>query len=454
MSSSRKWCRLSQALAALLSVAVTAAAQAQNRTRNIELPEGGTILYGAVDGARSLGAAMSTVLRSVHENCRDRPKVGKIFRVRGSDSVATFFTVVNHPRGDKQVAGLLLASPSGAGGFEAAPISDEAARFRSTVNPMLNRLFSEWHPGGGAAAPKSAAPGRPVALPGMHRVVLADGSASLAIPDGWTFQGAGGTMGATGPRYETLTLNMWKQASNPTYGGAGANRGQIIYPFNADPVRGFPDILRQFWRLNGENIDLRVARVEPVPGPPSQRCVHGNGHMLIGRQGGADDEMPEMEALVCMSAPRSYGGYAVSISMSSIPPPVTDEQRATVAAIFSSLQVDERRVAVIAGQIAAPAIGAIRRIGQEAAARYAASDRANDAQHRAWENQQDAQGRRSQAFSNYLLDQTVLQDNNMDGHGTVGHGTAWNSTADALVRADPNRFEIVNAPGFWRGIDY
>jgi hypothetical protein len=40
------------------------------------------------------------------------------------------------------------------------------------------------------------------------------------------------------------------------------------------------------------------------------------------------------------------------------------------------------------------------------------------------------------------------------GTGTIGHGTVWNSTADALVKADPNRYEIVNAPNFWKGWDY
>ena len=31
---------------------------------------------------------------------------------------------------------------------------------------------------------------------------------------------------------------------------------------------------------------------------------------------------------------------------------------------------------------------------------------------------------------------------------------AWNYAADALVKADPNRFEYVNTPSYWRGTDY
>jgi hypothetical protein len=53
-----------------------------------------------------------------------------------------------------------------------------------------------------------------------------------------------------------------------------------------------------------------------------------------------------------------------------------------------------------------------------------------------------------------LLDQTVVQDNNMYGNGTVGHGTVSNSYADALVKVDPNRFEYVDAPNYLLGVDY
>jgi hypothetical protein len=96
----------------------------------------------------------------------------------------------------------------------------------------------------------------------------------------------------------------------------------------------------------------------------------------------------------------------------------------------------------------------IRNIGAQATARYNATQAANDAQQADWNANQDVQARNNQEFSNYLLDQTVVQDNNMYNNGTVGHGTAWNSTADALVKADPDRFEYVEKPNFWQGTDY
>jgi endo-beta-N-acetylglucosaminidase D len=75
-------------------------------------------------------------------------------------------------------------------------------------------------------------------------------------------------------------------------------------------------------------------------------------------------------------------------------------------------------------------------------------------QNQSFEYHEDSISRNGQGFSNYLLDQTVVQDNNMYNNGTIGHGTVWNSTADALVKANPNRYEIVDTPNYWRGIDY
>jgi hypothetical protein len=156
----------------------------------IEMPHGaGTIVYGPVANATTPAAAMGKVLRTVHQSCQDRPQVGKVFRVRNSDSFAVFFTVVNHPQGDKHVAGLLIASAAGSGGVEAALVSDEASRFGNSVNPMLTRLFGVWHPGGAAAAtPARNAPAAtrhsgPAAK--LHTVTTSDNSASIGIPDGW-----------------------------------------------------------------------------------------------------------------------------------------------------------------------------------------------------------------------------------------------------------------------------
>jgi hypothetical protein len=437
---------------------------AQSPMRTIDNPQGGKIVYGVVDGATSSAAAMSTVLRSVHNSCGEKPQVGKVFRVRGTNSDAVFFTVVNHPQGDKHVAGLLIAAPSGPNRMEAALVSDEATRFGSTVNPMLNRLFSEWHPGGGGQDSGPATGGRSAPPQPLHRVSNQDGSASLAIPSGWIVRGNGGTTLVIEPHYNAMVnINLVRGATNPSryqpYGKATGMGAKMVYPSNVDPVKGFPGLIKEFYRVNNQGIDFRVAHIEQVAGPPGQRCVHASGHGLILDAGQAQQNRPEkalweMEMLMCTTAPNGNGDYTVALTISDIDPRFADKERATVWAIFSSYQVNEAVIMQQAGAIAKPAIDAIHQIGARATARMNAVQRANDAQHADYYARQDANSRNIQGFSNYLLDQTVIQDNNVRGTGTIGHGTVWNSTADALAKAYPNRYEIVNAPNFWKGWDY
>ena len=462
----RKYKQLSVSLVILLFFFGCSASVslAQSPLKTIDHPQGGKIVYGVVDGATSSAAAMSTVLRIVHNNCGEKPQVGKVFRVRGTNSDAVFFTVVNHPQGNKQVAGLLIASPSGPNQMEAALVSDDATRFGSTVNPMLNRLFSEWHPGGGGQASGPATGGRLAPPEPLHRVVNQDGSASLAIPSGWKVQGGGGTTLVLEPHYNVIiNINLVRGATNPSYnqpyGTATGMGAKMVYPSNVDPVKGFPGLFREFWRVNNQRIDYRIAHAEQVAGPPGQRCVHAIGHGMFLPAGQAQPNIQEkdyfeMETLMCTSAPDGMGNYVVTLSITEIDPKFADKWRATVGAILSSYEVNQAVVARQANAIAAPAIDAIHRIGAAATARMKAVERANDAQHADYYARQDANARTVQGFSNYLLDQTVIQDNNVRGTGTIGHGTVWNSTADALVKANPNRYEIVNAPNFWKGWDY
>jgi hypothetical protein len=99
--------------------------------------------------------------------------------------------------------------------------------------------------------------------------------------------------------------------------------------------------------------------------------------------------------------------------------------------------------------IAAPGIAAIHEIGRRAAQQAADIHAREDFHRQSVEQRWDSQDKRNQAFSNYLLDQTVIQDNQNNAQGTL-----WNQDADALVRSNPQRYESVNAPNYWKGIDY
>lgn len=443
---------------------------------------------------------MGAMLRAVHNQCGEKPQVGKIFQVRGTDSVAVYFTVVKRTQGNKPVAGLLIATQAAPNHVEAALVSDDASRFGSTVNPMLRQLFSVWHPGGAtanASAPpaKNSAPapasvaatgGHSAAVPRLHKVTLPDNTASVSIPDGWKFNtkvSGGGTIVLEGPHGggEGIVLNTAYSGQDPTnpgfqrarQGGFRPPPNVVFHPHNGDLVKAFPDLYLRLGRSIGWHpTDLQIDRSETMPSPQSERCVHATGHVNNFGSG-----MMELNEMLCtVGFDPNTGQYRFTAFFSLLPNAVADQDRATAAAIMSSFKWDEALVRARSDAEMAPIlatmrkswqaqqdallrhnqqiVGQINQIGANATARYNATQAANDAQHAAWSQGQEDNSRNIQGFSNYLLDQTVIQDNNMYGNGTVGHGTAWNSTADTLVKANPNRFEIVESPNYWQGVDY
>jgi hypothetical protein len=171
---------------------------------------------------------------------------------------------------------------------------------------------------------------------------------------------------------------------------------------------------------------------------------------------------------VCQSPPTQWGAYTITRNFNIMTDAQSEREQGTVMAMFLSVKVNQQVMNQQMQQKLAQkqqsdqqwlAFGQqqsdrIRAEGQEAQENFADRQAANDAQHDEWNASQEMNARNNQEFHNYLLDQTVVQDNNMYGNGTTGHGTLWNTTADALVKADPNRFEYVEKPNFWEGTDF
>ncbi len=324
-------------------------ALAQGGLKTIDAPEGGTIVYGQVEGAATKAQAMGTVLRAVHNQCGERPKVGRLFNASGTNSVAVFFTVARHPPGQKPipVAGMVIASESTRGHIEAALVTDSAERFGSTVNPMLTRLFSVWNPGGVGPSeyPKSSSL---VAGPApLRTVVLADRSASVGVPDGWRLdpRSAYGTLGVIGPNGESAKLNMARIAVDPNDPGLRRlqqsgirtdTSGKIVYPWSSNLVQAFPNLFQQFWALNNVRLtssNYRLTELEPVAMPGGQQGVHAMGYVDLNGKG-----MQEMNVLLFTSS-RMQGTYLVSIFITLLPKEVADRQRATMGAVLASFTV-------------------------------------------------------------------------------------------------------------------
>jgi hypothetical protein len=453
--------------------------RAQTPLTQIHGQQGGTIIYGQVKGATTPAAAMAHILSTMQNNCGEKPQVGKVFRVKGSHSDAVFFTVTNHNQGNQPVAGMLIAAPTGSQTVEAGLVSDSAARFGTTVNPLLSQLFGVWHPGGGAATAGSGATqrgaGGGVSLPPMRQVTSPDSTATVDLPDGWSLdpQGSKGGSGLVrGPEGETLDLNWYLLVQDPRsqdfqrqmrMGIKPLPNIHLFVPYNPDLTKAYPDICQRLQAAAGlGSAPLKMDSIKPVEGTQG-KCVDATGQVNLAGKGAK-----EFRELMCGTPPYQNGVYEYQRSFYWLPLGATDRQRAICDAILASFHVDQQRV----DAQAAPYIKmlndhthALMAMTQQqiaysqqrtnaTLARAQAEGIAHDQQNAQWRQGEDDISRRGQGFSNYILDQTVVQNNNVAGTGMVGHATLWNTTADALVKSDPNKYEYVPEQNYWRGTDY
>jgi hypothetical protein len=480
---------------AVLTGGAMRGATAQPALQAIDLAQGGHIAYGKVAGANTQGAVLTAMLRMIHQSCGDKPQIGQVFKMRGTDSVGVFYTVVNRHAGNVELAGLIIAAASGPQEVQAGLVSDRADRFGQSINPMLTKLLAVWHPGGATtgaglaprgqaateAAPggRSAAGGAKAATVGrMHEVVAADHSASMSLPEGWTLdaRSGGGMMIATGPNGEQVGLNLTRFGVDPTspqqqrLWGRKLQTGipgQIVYKFRGDLAQAFPEIFA-LWRRSGgvPPAPLRVEHIDAAPAPQGEHCVHAKGQIDPDGQG-----MRAMNTLMCITDTNSYGTFSVMLNHSVLPNALAEPEHDTIAAMVASFKLDlavlkQQADAANAQAVAGTqqAIARIHEIGRQATARYNATEAANDAQHArywaqqdsnaaqhsAWNATQEDHERYGQGFSNYLLDQTVIRDvQDPDTHATV-----WNRTAEAWKRAYPDRIEEVPTAQYIKGEDF
>ncbi|MGO9319153.1 MAG: hypothetical protein ACLPXT_08485 [Terracidiphilus sp.] len=455
--------------------------------------QGGKISYGTVAGATTQPAAMSKILTSLQNTCGEKPQIGRVFQFKGTKTVGVFFTVTDHSKGNKRLAGLVMSAASGPRQVEAALLSDDAQRFSKTANPMLQQLLSVWHPGGqlvasgSSAGAQSASAGNEHSGPAtrLHTVTASDNSASIGIPDGWQLDphSASGSMIVRGPNGEQVIWGAMMSAVDPynpqqvqaVRAGIYRSGGTILYPYHQDLTKAYPDLVQAWRRANNRPpAKLQVDKIEQMQG--AGNCVHVKGHIDLDGQG-----MKSLNEMMCMSPLTQWGAYSISRNTGVMTDAQAEQEHNTLIAMAQSLNINQQVMNQQMQQKLAQkqandqairqnaqiAVQNIQNIGAQATARYNATQAANDAQHAGywaqqqsnaaqhaeWNEGQINNARNGQGFSNYILDQTVIQGNDYDGTA-VGHATVWNNTAEALVKLDPNRFEIVDTPNYWEGTDF
>jgi len=426
-------------------------------------PQGGNIVYGTVDGANTPPAAMGSILKNLHAQYGDRPQVGRVFRVHGTESDAVFFTLTRHSPSTLKIAGMLLVS-SAPGHIEAALLSDDASRFGTSINPMLQALFETWKPGGKSLMASTSAASRPNAAPAapLHPYRLQDNSAMAMLPEGWRVapQSGGGTILAQGPHGETVTLGfpyLAYNSNNPrtaqmrsfamSAAGRNTSYAKTLYaPYGADLGRTFMDLNSQARRVGSPAVvPVQVEQSQPVRSSGATHCSILSGHSSAS----AGQPALQFEGTFCQSQQDPSGAFMNLANLAFVPAAQEASEHATLLAVLGSFQVNQSIVNAQAAALAKPTIDAIHQIGRDVDARIAASDQQMAERRSSFEQHNDAMDRTSQGFSNYILDKSVVLDNNYNAHGTM-----WNNEAEALVKSDPKRFEYVETPGYWKGIDY
>ncbi|HWZ62398.1 MAG TPA: hypothetical protein VNX02_05205 [Steroidobacteraceae bacterium] len=453
--------------AVLFAWCLSAGAQSSNGVTVIDNPGGGSVAYAQMPAQHTLQGAMGKVLQYVHTRFGARPVITHVMRGADGSSLAVIFTVKSARADSQEVAGLALVAVSPSAPAKGAVLSDQADRFRSTVGPMLKRLQAGAGlaaTGGSAAggagsaptstpasteatapalAPSLAAPAAAVSSPpggaagaaatpaaALHQTPFPDGSGSIGLPDGWAITGAhAGEVIAKGPSGAGLHFDWPIPALDPNDPRSRASRrggaaGPIAIPHGTDAANAFKSAIAQLYQKRG--------KAPPTIDIVDTKRLSPQESLLVANIGAIDGQGPTRSAVDIGIGPLdSLGGYTIFLYTISFPQSVAEQSQATVTAIFHSYKVNQdvavaqsRADAQKVQQFTESTVGDMRR-------------------------RQDAQDRQFQAFDNNLLDRTVIRDTDLNGHGTVS-----NDLADALVAANPNRFQEVPPSEYVKGIDY
>jgi hypothetical protein len=457
-------------------------ARTKTSLKSIDTPQGGKIVFGKMDGAASQKDALVSGLRDLHKKAGEKPQVGRAFRLRNTDSIAVFFTVVDHSKENKPVAGLLIAASTGPKQVETALVSDDASRFGKSANPMLQMLSEAWHPSGLKASidptwcghssravlpargstpretdelaaaklwaaelavlPQAAAQSGPTFK--LHAARSSDGTASVGLPDSWKLRpdSGSGTIIFNGPNGESAVLNQTYLAIDPaspelqlyTKNAGRENISRFVYPASTNIAKAFPDLVQLIRHQNGlDPTDLVIDRADELPSPQGNRCVHVLGQVNPDGKG-----MQEMNTILCATEP-VHGKYSILLFHTLLPLAVAGQERATMGAVLASFRVhamEHQRPDVVTPGYEAHLFAKQQEMGFygaiEQSFQFARSFNALEGCHPS-----DPWG-----YNSYQLSSATLQEIEK-----IVQGTAWSAAADALIQADPNRFQFADNLG-------
>ncbi len=266
--------------------------------------------------------------------------------------------------------------------------------------------------------------------------IFPDGSGSMGLPPGWTVISAQlGDVIAQGPNGEKLRFGLVVPVVDPTspqagalMAGGGAPGNFIAVPYSADAatlfVQGSEQVAQKFG-LPSPTITIQSTRNLPANFGGKNLAVYGQVDAHDGR--GAQAMVTQM----IVTPPQALGAYQVTVFEITAPPQVMANDTATITEIYTNYNRNT--------QFVMAAVNA--QIEQSEMREQQILDAARQ--------ESDQTEKSTAAFSNILLDQTVMRNTQTGEHFTVS-----NQRADWLTRHNGYLFEEVPESDYIRGIDY
>jgi hypothetical protein len=436
--------RLGLALGLIWFASTPFATGAADSLKVIDNPGGGQVVYGPVDQSTPQ-TAMAAVLHKVHMQFGQSPVVGKVFQSHDANNFGAFFTVVAKSQNDKKIAGLAIVSLASGTRPAAAVLYDDSSRFAKTEPALLRALTDAWKSASTSmAATGSANTGT---VPPLTPTPFPDGSGAVSLPSGWRIPfSSHGAAKIVGPHGELVLLgntvgpiydpNNRRVQSQMRY--ANPNNRPILCP-DSDALHTYLCVLQHnasqqpyFQLKNSRPIPVQNRVVQAVLVDADLDLHDGKGVMSC-------------ELGLRITGYDAMGSRTLGINGTCAPQSSIAQVQPTLKAIFDSYSINGQ---VVANQYAGDTRRSIA-AGNAARNQANSAHAAEDARSASFQAHMDNIDRFSKSFQNYQLDQTELQDNNQYARGAVP-----NSLADALIKANPDRFEAVPTANFLKGVDY
>ncbi|SPF40277.1 conserved hypothetical protein [Candidatus Sulfopaludibacter sp. SbA4] len=383
---------------------------------------------------------MGATLRNIQARFGDRPQIGKFFRARGTDSVATLFTLTSKTQGGKRITGMVMVSMLGGNQAGAAVMYDDAARFGKTANALFQKLSEALRP---AANQSTGAPARASSFPALRRTPFPDGSGSIGLPAGWRITSAGaGSVRASGPNGESVALAVIYQIYDPSWISYLTANGRPV-PLEATIYRYQGDLLGA-WLAVGQQSAQKQHQPIPTFVATSTTKLSQDSLLVMGELDFHDGKGP-LVSKIQLGKMTSVTSWGMMVHRLSVPKRLVNEEWATVTAIKDTLNQNQAAL----DQMVRAKQAEISAIGQAASDRARVEGEAHDRYNQSVRAVWDEQNRAGKAFENYQLDRSQVKDNDTGEHATLA-----NPDADWLVKVNPNRFEIVEPGKYLPGVDF